>query len=179
MFEQNALDHACMTDQKFSCGFKSHVIGEYAIGLSKSNQSLHGFSTCTAFCSEFAQIKTWEKPPIKAKYLVTLHDQSVYSHGMQFSLCPLIGNCLGRSLMFCMLKLQFRLWREAQKVTQFFEFFVEITLLWYKILIWLPIQLTTSMTKAAREREAESKTCEQWIYLLGIVKHVYQKTYSK
>ena len=151
------LDHACMTDQKFSCGFKSHVIGEYAIGLSKSNQSLHGFSTCTAFCSEFAQIKTWEKPPIKAKYLVTLHDQPVYSHGMQFSFCPLIGNCLGRSWMFCMLKLQFRLWREAQKVTQFFEFFVEITLLWYKILIWLPIQLTTSMTKAAREWDKKKK----------------------
>ena len=98
-----------MTDQEFSCGFKSHAIGEYAIGLSKSNQSLHGFSTCTAFCSEFAQIKTWEKPPIKAKYLVTLRDQSVYSHGMQCSLCPLIGNCVGRSLMCCMLKLQFRL----------------------------------------------------------------------
>ena len=78
-----------MTDQEFSCGFKSQPIGEYAIGLSKSNQSLHGFSTRTAFCSEFAQIKTWEKPPIKAKYLVTLRDQSVYSHGMQFSLCPL------------------------------------------------------------------------------------------
>ena len=62
------LDHACMTDQEFSCGFKPHPIGEYAIGLSKSNQSLHGFSTCTDFCSEFAQIKTWEKPPIKAKY---------------------------------------------------------------------------------------------------------------
>ena len=36
--------------------------------------------------------------------------------------------------MRCMLKLQFRLRREAQKVTQFFEFFGEITLLWYKIL---------------------------------------------
>ena len=58
------LDHACITDQEFSCGFKSHAIGEYAIGLSKSNQSLHGLSTCTDFWSEFAQIKTWEKPPI-------------------------------------------------------------------------------------------------------------------
>ena len=77
------LDHACMTDQEFSCGFKSHLIGEYAIGLSKSNQSLHGFSTCKDFCLEFAQIKTWEKPPIKGKYLVTLRDQSVYYHGMQ------------------------------------------------------------------------------------------------
>ncbi|CAH3145956.1 unnamed protein product, partial [Porites lobata] len=35
------LDHACMTDQEFSCGFKQHPIGEYAVGLSKSNQSLH------------------------------------------------------------------------------------------------------------------------------------------
>ncbi|CAH3193045.1 unnamed protein product, partial [Porites evermanni] len=48
------LDHACITDQEFSCGFKSHAIGEYAIGLSKSNQSLHG------------------------KYLVTLRDQSLF-----------------------------------------------------------------------------------------------------
>ena len=161
------LDHACMTDQEFSCGFKSHAIGEYAIGLSKSNQSLHGLSTCTDFWSEFAQIKTWEKPPIKAKYLVTLRDQSVYSHGIKSSLCPLIGNCLGRSLTCCMLKLQFILWREAQKVTQFFE-------------------LTTSRTKTAREwhkkihlREAESKTWEQWIYLLGSEKLVYRKTYSR
>ena len=45
---------------------------KYANGLSKSNQSLHGFSTCKDFCLEFAQIKTWEKPPIKGKYLVTL-----------------------------------------------------------------------------------------------------------
>ena len=59
-----------MTDQEFSCGFKSHAIGEYANGLSKSNQSLHGFSTCTDFCSEFAQIKTWEKPPIKGKFII-------------------------------------------------------------------------------------------------------------
>ena len=124
------LDHACMTDQEFSCGFKPHPIGEYAIGLSKSNQSLHGFSTCKDFCSEFAQIKTWEKPPIKGKYL-----GSIYSRGMQSPLCPLNGNGLGSSLTCCMLKLQFRLWREAQKVTQFSEFFVEITLLWYKILI--------------------------------------------
>ena len=85
------LDHACMTDQEFSCGFKRHPIGEYAIGLSKSNQSLHGFSTCKDFCSEFAQIKTREKPPIKGKYLVTLRDQSVYYRGMQSSLRPLIG----------------------------------------------------------------------------------------
>ena len=125
------LDHVCMTEQEFSCRFKSHAIGEYANGLSKSNQSLRGFSTCTVFCSEFAQIKTWEKPPIKRKYLVTLRDQSVYSRGMQSSLCPLNGNCLGRSLTCCMLKLQFRLWREAQKVTQFLEFFVEFILLWY------------------------------------------------
>ena len=70
--------------------------------------------------------------PVKAKYLVTLRDQSVYSHGIKSSLCPLIGNCLGRSLTCCMLKLQFILWRKAQKVTQFFE-------------------LTASMTKTARE----------------------------
>ena len=93
-----------MTDQEFSCGFKSQPIGEYAIRLSKSNQSLHGFSTCTDFCSEFAQIKTWEKPPIKVKYL-----GSIYSRGMQSSLCPLNGNGLGSSLTCCMLKLQFRL----------------------------------------------------------------------
>ena len=80
------LDHDCMTDQEFSCGFKSYAIGEYANGLSESNQSLHGLSTCT----EFAQIKTWEKPPIKEKYLVTLTDQSVYSHGIQSSLRPFI-----------------------------------------------------------------------------------------
>ena len=98
-----------MTDQEFSCGFKSHAIGEYANGLSKSNQSLHGLSTCTDFCTEFAQIKTWVKPPIKDKYLVTLSDQSVYSHGIQSSLRPFIGNCLGRLLTCCMLKLQFRL----------------------------------------------------------------------
>ena len=96
-----------MTDQEFSRGFKPHPIGEYAIGLSKSNQSLHGLSTCKDFCSEFAQIKTWAKPPIKRKYLVTLRDQSVYYHGMQSS--PLIGNSLGRSLTYCMLKVQFRL----------------------------------------------------------------------
>ena len=71
------LDHACMTAQKFSCGFKSHVIGEYTIGLSKSNQSLHGLSTCTNFCSECAQIKSWGKPPIKGKYLVTLRKLNV------------------------------------------------------------------------------------------------------
>ena len=47
------------------------------------------------------------------------------------------------------------------------------------------------MTKSAKEwdknktkqkkhlREAESNNSEQWIYLLGIEKHVYQKTYSK
>ena len=34
-----------------------------------------------------------------------------------------------------LLKLHFRLWREAQKVTQLFESFFEITLLWYKIII--------------------------------------------
>ena len=98
-----------MTDQEFSCGFKSHAIGEYAIGLSKSNQSFHGLSTCTEFWSEFAQLKTWEKPPIKEKYLVTLRDQSVYSRGMQSSLRPLIGNCLDLSLTYCKLKLQFRI----------------------------------------------------------------------
>ena len=98
-----------MTDQEFSCGFKSHAIGEYAIGLSKSNQSFHGLSTCTEFWSEIAQLKTWEKPPIKEKYLVTLRDQSVYSRGMQSSLRLLIGNCLGLSLTYCMLKLQFRI----------------------------------------------------------------------
>ena len=115
------LDHACMTDQEFSCGFKPHPIGECAIGLSKSNQNLHGFSTCKDFCSEFAQIKTWEKPPIKGKYLVTLRDQSVYYHGMQSSLRPLIGNCLGRSLTYCMLKVQFRLLREALKGNPIFR----------------------------------------------------------
>ena len=51
------LDHACMTDQEFSCGFKSHVIGEYAIGLSKSNQSLHGLSTCTDFAQNLHKLK--------------------------------------------------------------------------------------------------------------------------
>ena len=47
------------------------------------------------------------------------------------------------------------------------------------------------MTKSAKEWdkkikkklkniwEAESNTWEQWIYLLGIEKHVYQKAYSK
>ena len=84
------------------------------------------------FAQNLHKLKTWEKPPIKAKYLVTLRDQSVYSHGIKSSLCPLIGNCLGRSLTCCMLKLQFILWRKAQKVTQFFE-------------------LTASMTKTARE----------------------------
>ena len=181
------LDHACMTDQDFSCGFKSHAIGEYAIGLSKSNQSLHGLSTCTDFCSEFAQIKTWEKPPIKGKYLVRLRDQSVYSRGMQSSLRPLIGNCLGRSLTYCMLKLQFRLWREAQKVTQFFKF-----LCWNYTIVVQNINIITHTThnvhdedckrmtlKKKRLREAESKTCEQWIYLLGSEKRVYQKTYSR
>ena len=166
------LDHACMTDQEFSCGFKSHPIGEYAVGLSKSNQSLHGFSTCKDFCSEFAQIKTWEKPPIKGKYLVTLRDQSVYYHGMQSSLCPLIGNCLGRSLTYRLLKVQFRLWREAQKVTQIFRI-----LCWnYTIVVQntniithtthnVPNENCKRMTHTHKKkkkhlREAESKTCE-------------------
>ena len=118
------------------------------------------------FAQNLHKLKTWEKPPIKAKYLVTLRDQSVYSHGIKSSLCPLIGNCLGRSLTCCMLKLQFILWREAQKVTQFFE-------------------LTTSMTKTAREwhkkihlREAESKTWEQWIYITSRTILATQKTLS-
>ena len=161
------LDLACMASQEFSCGFKSHPIGEYAIGLSKSNQSLPSFSNSTAFCSKFAQIKTWEKPPIKTLFkwsggprssgvsffcfvslrawkqkkptpldrgpplhvnrpLVTLLNQSVFSHGMQSCFCPLKLGWAGCSLTCYILKLQFRLWREAQKVTQFYEFLVEI-----------------------------------------------------
>ena len=61
------LDHACMTDQEFSCGFKSHAIGEQTNGLSKSNQSLRGLLICTDFCSEFAQIKSLGETPNKSK----------------------------------------------------------------------------------------------------------------
>ena len=44
------------------------------------------FRLAQIFAKNFAQMKTWEKPPIKAKYLVALHYQSVYSYGMQSSL---------------------------------------------------------------------------------------------